>query len=229
MENTIDPSKPAALRVLAPLLLTLASILVTLGMDSFYGAVTSAPLIGVCTLFLLALKYDTRVVFICLLPLTIFTALKLWSTAILPGGTGVDILRFFIRMATFLAAGGLAVSASAYRSRLDGLRLQMLRVLESIPAPLIITDSSGFIQAVSHEAVVASGQTRENLVGFKIQDICGSHLLEEADEDWYQHWMKSPADRSFEVELQLGGRRSIAKVGRVGAGRQTIMIVTFLS
>jgi PAS domain S-box-containing protein len=226
MENVIKQPKPAS--VLAPLLLTLVSILATLGVDSFYGSVTSAPLVGVCTLFLLALKYETRVVFYCLIPLSAFSALRLWSTAILPGGTEVDVVRFTIRITTFLAAGGLAISASVYRSRLDGLRLQLLKVLESIPAAMIITDSSGFILAVSHEACVASGQARENLVGYKIQDICGSHLLEEADEDWYHHWMKSPADRFFEVELQLGGRRSTAKVGRVGSGRQTIMIVTFV-
>jgi PAS domain-containing protein len=228
MEKNSVVSNPPSRGIVAPLLMIVGAILVTLGLDSFYGAMTSAPLIGVCALFLLALIYEPRIVLICLAPLTAFVALRLWSTTILTNGSGVDVVRFALRTATFLGAGGLAISASAYRSRLDGVRLQLLKVLEAIPAPLIITDSTGYIRAVSHEACVVSNQSREKFVGFKIQDICGSHLLEEADEDWHQHWLKSPGDRFFDVELQLGEKRSNAKVGRVGTGRHSIMIIIFL-
>lgn len=216
------------LSIVSAAIICLLGIGVIMLVDSAINDVTSAPVIGACILFILALRYPARVVALCLAPLWIFVAVRMWNIVPWTGVDGGQLPRYWIRITTFGLAGGLAVAAAAYRSRLDRVTGQLMRILEAIPLPLIIADASGAIRAVSAETCAISRLTREQIVGFRLPDIVGSHLLEEADEDWYQHWLESPEGKIFDVELQLGARRSPARVGRLGAGRHAVMIVIFL-
>ncbi len=216
------------LSVVSAAVICLLGIGLILLVDSAFNDVTCAPVIGACVLFILALRYPPRIVAICLVPLWIFVALRMWNVVSWSAAEGAQLTRYWIRISTFGLAGGLAVAAAAYRSRLDRVTGQLMRILEAIPLPLIIADASGAIRAVSAETCTTSGLVREQIVGFRLPDIVGSHLLEEADEDWYQHWLESPEGKIFDVELQLGARRSTARVGRLGSGRHAVMIVIFL-
>lgn len=69
---------------------------------------------------------------------------------------------------------------------------------------------------------------KDSILGFRLADIAGYHLLEEAEEDWYKHWILSPEGKIFDAELQLGNLRSNVKAGRIGSGRHAIMIVIFI-
>lgn len=226
-KDMIQDIPPKRKGLLSAILLTLVGIGLIFVIDSTFDEITCAPVVGVCVLFLLALKYPPQIVGICLIPLWVFVSSRLWNIYHLSSGKE-ELLRFWIRMLTFGTAGMLAVIASAYRSRLDQIAIQLLRVFESIPVPLLIVDHAGFIRSVSVATSVHSGLPKENLVGYRLTDVAGSHLLEEADENWYQHWLEIPEGKIFDAELQLGKHRGMAKVGRVGAGRHSIMIVIFL-
>lgn len=217
------------LSIVSAAIICLLGIGVIMLVDSTINDVTSAPVIGACILFVLALRYPARIVALCLVPLWIFVALRMWNIVSWTGAEGGQLPRYWIRITTFGLAGGLAVAAAAYRSRLDRVTGQLMRILEAIPLPLIIADASGTIRAVSAETSVTSGLPREQIFGFRLPDIVGSHLLEEADENWYHHWLQSPEGKIFDAELQLGNHRALAKVGRLGFGRHAFMIVVFLN
>lgn len=221
-------SKSISGGIIPAVLITLLGILITSGLDTLYGGPTSSPVIGICTLFILALRHPPRIVAVCLFPLTAFVAYRLWNSTGAGAGTAIDLGRFWIRILTFIGAGVLAIVTSGYRVRLDGVRQHLVRILEAIPIPLLVSDASGFILSVSSSTLEASGLSKDNLIGFKLPDVVGAHLLEEAEENWYQHWISSPENRMFEVDLQLGNLRSKARVGRVGSGRHAIMIVIFI-
>ncbi|MBN8707883.1 MAG: hypothetical protein BGO12_21570 [Verrucomicrobia bacterium 61-8] len=216
------------LSVVSAAIICLLGIGLIMLVDTTINDVTSAPVIGVCTLFLLALRYPPRVVALFLIPLWIFVAFRMWNIVSWSTAEGGQLPRYWIRIMTFGLAGVIAVAAAAYRARLDKVTGQLMRILEAIPLPLIIADASGAIRAVSAETCSISGLSREQIIGFRLPDVVGSHLLEEADENWYQHWLESPEGKIFDVELQLGARRSPARVGRLGSGRHAVMIVIFL-
>jgi PAS domain S-box-containing protein len=226
MSSDITPRREPG--ILSAGLITLISIGVISAIDSAFNEVTCAPVIGVCTLFILALRYPPRIVALCFVPLLLFVGFRMWHILAMAPANAAQLTRYWIRILTFAAAGGIAIAASAYRARLYSVTFQLLRILEAIPLPLIISDASGTIRAVSEETCASSGLTRESLVGFRLSDVVGYHLLEEADENWYAHWLESPEGKIFDVELQLGQRRSAARVGRLGSGRHAIMIVIFV-
>jgi len=221
-------SKPSSHGATPALLLVGLGILIIMSLDSLYGGPTSAPIIGICVLFILALKYPPTAVGLCLFPLIVFVAYRLWFSGGVNTNSTIDLGRFWIRTLTFFGAGLLAIATSGYRVRLDGVRMQLVKILEAVPLPLLVSDASGTILAVSLSTLDASGLSKENLLGFKLPDVVGTHLLEEAEENWYQHWISSPENRIFEVDLQFGKLRSRARVGRIGSGRHAIMIVIFI-
>jgi PAS domain S-box-containing protein len=213
--------------LISALIITLAAI-GTISLVDSINVVTCAPVIGVCAMFILALRYPPRIMMICLIPLSLFVFFRLWQTLNVTVAPESLMNRYWIRITTFSTAGCIALVASAYRSRLLKVTNQLLRILEAIPLPLIISDSSGVIRAVSETTYSVTGLDRDQIIGFQLPDIVGSHLLEEADEDWYKHWLESPEGKIFNVELQLGNKRSTARVGRLGSGRHAFMIVIFL-
>lgn len=224
--NTSPSSNSREPGLLEALVVTLVGIAAMYGIDSALSEATMSPVLGICILFLLALRYTPSVVGVCLLLLWAFVAIRLWSFAHIPQTP--PMIRIWIRIMTFGAAGFIAMAAAAYRARLDTIIRQLFRILEAIPIPLLICDAKGYIRSASSETFVFSGLPKDSVIGFRLSEVVGTHLLEEAEEDWYEHWMQSPEGKIFDAELQLGTRRRSAKVGRIGSGNHAIMIVIFI-
>jgi len=210
------------------LFLTILSIGIIFVLDRNMTDVTVAPVAGLLALFILAFRYSPKIVALCLLPLWVFVSFSLWNAISPENAQPSDMPRFLVRMVTFGIGGIMAVVAASYRSRLDRLIVQLLGALEAIPIPLLVCDASGKIISASNATVSASGVAKDSILGFRLADIAGYHLLEEAEEDWYKHWILSPEGKIFDAELQLGNLRSNVKAGRIGSGRHAIMIVIFI-
>lgn len=221
-------SKQTEHGVIPALIIILVTAGLVLWIDKAFQDVTSAPIISICAFFLLAICYPPKVVFWCCLPLWVFVSWRLYSIYTTTLMLQSDIARLWIRLLTIGVAGGMAIVASAFRSRLDNVRYQLVQILEAIPLPLIIADSAGRIHAASSATYSFSGLLKENVIGFRMSEVLGSHLLEEADENWYHHWLQSPEGKVFDAELQIGNRRANAKVGRLGSGRHAMIIVLFV-
>jgi len=209
-------------------IITLTAMALILWVDKAFQDVTSAPVFAIGVFFLLAIFYKPKIVFWCCLPLWAFVSWRLYVMFTATPGQEADVARLWIRLTTIGIGGCLAIVASAYRSKLDSVRFQLIKILEAIPLPLLIADSAGRIIAASSATYSFSGLSKENVIGFRMPEVLGSHLLEEADENWYHHWLQSPEGMVFDAELQIGSRRSNAKVGRLGSGRYAMMIVIFL-
>ena len=209
------------------MIITSIGIVVIYGLDYLVVEATISPVVCICFLFMLALRYPPRIVAVCMLFLWAFVSFVLWrftDYSATPNG----MAKFFTRVLTFGAAGGIALAAASYRARLDHVIQQLLSVLEAIPIPLLICDSRGFIISASNETFTFSSLPKDALIGFRLSEVVGTHLLEEAEENWYDHWMQSPEGNIFDAELQLGAKRRSAKVGRIGVGKHAIMIVIFI-
>lgn len=213
---------------LPSLLWTGATMIVIMLSDRWARDVTVAPVVGICFLFVVALRYPPKTVALCLLLLLLFVGHRLWGVHM--GGSQInhDFARFWVRIVTFGIAGLIAVAACVYRSRLAVLMGQILQVFSAIPLPLLVVNHRGFIQSCSDVTVNVSGLAKSNIIGHLLTDVVGAHLLEEVDENWFRHWLEVPEGKVFDVELQIGRHRSMAKVGRVGSGNHSIMIVIFV-
>ena len=214
--------------VLLGSIIILTAMILILWVDQAFQDVSSAPVFAICAFFLLATLYKPIIVFWCCLPLSIFVSWRIYAIFSATPGQEADVARLWIRLATIGIGGCLAIVTSAYRSKLDSVRFQLIRILEAIPLPLLIADSAGRIIAASSATYRFSGLSKENVIGFRMPEVLGSHLLEEADENWYHHWLQSPEGMVFDAELQIGSRRSNAKVGRLGSGRYAMIIVVFV-
>jgi len=207
---------------------TSIAIIVIMLSDRWARDVTVAPVVGICFLFVVALRYPPKTVALCLLLLLLFVGHRLWGVHMAGSPFNHDFARFWVRIITFGMAGLIAVAASVYRSRLAGLIGQILQVFSAIPLPLLIVNHRGLIQTCSDVTVNVSGLAKSNIIGHQVTDVIGAHLLEEVDENWFKHWLEVPEGKVFDVELQIGHHRSTAKVGRVGSGNHSIMIVIFV-
>ncbi len=187
--------------------------------DTFTSDITIAPLIGLSVLFVAAWTCGPGLVFAMLIVLGSVVAMQLSSRGnyfgLLSGDAGLG----YVRLLTFCGGGLIAMLFSAYRQRFEKVRSEMSKIFSLIPLPIIVGNAGGRVTFASETAVAMTGLPRGKVEGSQITDIVGTQLLEEADENWFQHWLQSPEGKPFATEIRIGGKRVNAKSIKIGQGK----------
>jgi PAS domain S-box-containing protein len=206
-------------KYIKPLLIAAFGVAAIVFADTFIRDITIAPFIGLCVLFVAAWICGPGLVFAMLVVLGSAVAMQLWIRGDHFGLQNSDSGLGYIRLLTFCGGGAIAMLFSAYRQRFEKVRSEMSKIFALIPLPIFVGDASGRVTFVSETAVAMTGLTRSNVEGGQITDIVGTQLLEEAEENWFQHWLQAPEGKPFVTEVRIGGKRVKAKSIKIGQGK----------
>ena len=212
----MQTEKPKYIKALLIAALGIAAIVIA---DTFTRDITIAPLIGLCVLFGAAWVCGPGLVFGMLAVLGSVVATQLWSRGNYFGFQSGDHGLGYVRLLTFCGGGAIAVLFSAYRQRFEKVRSEMSKIFALIPLPIIVGDASGRVTFASETAVAMTGLSRGNVEGSQITDLVGTQLLEEAEENWFQHWLQAAEGKPFVTEVRIGGKRVKAKSIKIGQGK----------
>ena len=212
----MQTEKPKYIRAF---LITIFGVVAIVFADTFTRDITIAPLIGLSVLFVAAWVCGPALVFGMLTVLGTAVAIQLWSRGNHFGLQNGDSGLVYVRLLTFCGGGVIAMLFSAYRQRFENVRSEMSKILALIPLPIIVGDASGRVTFASETAVAMTGFTRSNVEGSQITDIIGTQLLEEAEENWFQHWLQASEGKPFATEVRIGGQRVKATSIKISSGK----------
>ena len=212
----MTPDKPQFLKALAVAAFGIAAIIFA---DNFTRDITVSPLVGLSALFIAAWLCGPGLVFAVLLILASVVAMQLWSTGNYSGFPTRDSGLSYVRLLTFLGGGTIAILFSAYRQRFERAKSEMTKIFELIPLPILVGNASGAVTFASEKVVAMTGLARGEVIGAQVTDILGTQLLEEVDENWFDHWLQSSESAPFVTEVRIGATRVKTKAVKIGAGK----------
>lgn len=213
----MQPERPQFMKALLVAAFGIAAIILA---DTFTRDITVFPLVGLSALFIVAWLCGPRLVFAVLVVLASVVAVQLWNKGNYFGFQARDSGLGYVRLLTFLGGGMIAILFAAYRQRFERAQSEMTKIFELIPLPILVGNSSGTITFASEKVVAMTCLAREEVIGAQVTDILGTQLLEEADEDWFNHWLQASEAAPFATEIRIGGTRAEAKAVKIGKGSQ---------
>lgn len=211
----MDREKPQYLKALLVAAFGIAAIIFA---DTFTSDITVSPLVGLSALFIAAWLCGPSLVFAVLVVLASVVAMQLWNRGNYFGFQARDSGLGYVRLLTFLGGGTIAILFSAYRQRFERTKSEMTKIFELLPLPILVGDSSGSVTFASETVVALTGLPRDKVIGSQVSDILGTQLLEEADENWFDHWLRATETAPFATEIRIGGTRLKAKAIKIGKG-----------
>jgi len=133
-----------------------------------------------------------------------------------------------LRSFAFLVSIALATLFANQRFRLQERYMQISKIIQSVPASVIVTDKLGTIIAASNAASNMLGEEYHPIVGHLFTDLFLSNYQPSAALKIYKEWLLR--NDSFECDIRLSEDQKRAIPARIecsGSGGSRILVIIF--
>lgn len=191
--------------------------LVVLIVDREFGDIVVTPLLSLSWLLVLAFFRRPYEVLVISVIFWIFVIASLWdqTQAVL-----------IVRSISFFMSSMIAIMFSVYKNKSADRLHQVTRVIQSVPAVVVASDSNGTIIAASALTEASVSADYRPLLGQALPDILLSHLHPTTAIITYREWFRK--EGSFDCEICLPGsvgKHHQATVECSGSGSLRILVV----
>jgi len=198
------------------IILTLAFGSLCLAVDNLTKDVIITPMFGLCWLMGVAIKSDWKNVSIAFIIMAFFVA-----TSLLGQNTAIIL----VRTATFLLAGGLAISFSRVRQRSKSALDSAQAIIRGTPIPMVAADITGAILAASDEIRVLLRDEFGPVIGHAFGDVFMGNLPPGKAMKLYLDWFQSQGIREEKLHLRDHSNAPIsARILTIGNGRDRLLV-----
>jgi hypothetical protein len=175
-------------------LLSLVYGLIVLFLDREFGDVVVTPLLSLSWLLIIAFFLRPNDVLVISAIFWIFVIASLWDQT-------QEVL--IVRSISFFISSLIAIMFSVYKKKSVDRFYQITRVIQSVPAIVVASDSNGTIIAASALAEASVSADYRPLLGHALPDILLSHLHPTKAIMTYREWFQK--EGSFDCEICLPG------------------------
>lgn len=200
------------------------TVILVIADNRIYPEVAFTPIVCVIGLLALALTLDPlRVIFAFLIFLVAVYA-TLTSATTFDASRMTDIIRLWLRVGAFTVTGVLAVIISIYKQKLNSQLSDYVELFQSIPLPIIVTDSRWVILEGNLQIANVLGVDASDMLNKSYEMFFHITCENDVEVDAFNSWLLNSGSGLFHAKLLIRksdeekkyGRATIYKLGWKG-------------